>query len=85
MGGAEQLPSRRDLDLSHTEASHAGADAGHQGNADHSGRLEAPEEREPAEESQMGTGDTIPDKEAWRDLHLVGRRTIKLQHKKTVL
>lgn len=72
MGGAEQLPSRRDLDLSHTEASHAGADAGHQRHADNPSGLAAAEKREPAAESSLGAGDQVPDKETRRDIYLVG-------------
>jgi len=64
------------MDLSHTEASHAGADVGHQGLHDHQGRLATHKERRSAERSTMAAGNTSADKEKQRNLHLVGRREI---------
>ena len=64
------------MDLSHTETSHNGADVGHQRHADHTSRLATFKETKSAERSAMATGNTIFDKETWRNLHLVGRRTI---------
>jgi len=72
----QQLASRGDLDLSHTEASHAGADVGAQRQHDHQIRLATYKERRSAERSAMAAGNTIFDKEKQRNLHLVGRREI---------
>ena len=76
MDHAVQLPSRRDMDLSHTETSHDSADVGHQRHADHESRLATFKERKSAERSAMATGDKNVNKETRRDLYLVGRRTI---------
>jgi len=76
LAAPQQLASRGDLDLSHAEASHAGADAGDQGLHDHQGRLATHKERRSAERSTMAAGNTSADKEKQRNLHLVGRRTI---------
>ena len=71
-----QLPSRRDLDIPHTEASHAGADVGAPRHADQCRGLATPETREPQAQPQVAAGDTGVDKEQRTDPHLVGRRTI---------
>lgn len=78
LGHTKQFPSRRDLDISFTEAPHDGADAGDQRHADHHDRLATTEKRKSAEESSLGAGDTKPNKETRRDLYLVGRREINL-------
>lgn len=78
MGGAEQLPSWRDLDLSLTEAPDDGTDAGNQRHVDHHSGLAATEKREPAAGSQMAAGDQVPDPETRRDLHVVGAREVVL-------
>ena len=77
LAAPQQLASRRDLDLSHAEASHAGADVGLQGLHDNQSRLATHKERRSAERSAMAAGHTSADKEKQRNLHLVGRREIK--------
>jgi len=82
LAASQQLAPRRDLDLSHTEASHAGADVGHQGLHDHQSRLATHKERRSAERSAMAAGHTSADKEKQRNLHLVGRRAISYKFTK---
>ena len=73
---AQQLSSRGDMDLSHTKASHAGADAGHPRHVDNGSRLETPNERESTKRPPVAARDTTPNEETQRDLHLVGRGKI---------
>lgn len=72
MGSAGQLPSRRDMDLSLAQAPDHGADAGLQGSADNPAGLEAHEETEKRQRSQVSARDEGSDTQTRSHLPLVG-------------